>query len=192
MRVTNIEKLKTQLNPGKVYRRSDLEQFTSAIDRDLKKLTSQDILQKVGAGLYFYPKITPYGCLPPNDDVLIKSFLKVTTYLKINWNDYNKLGLGLTQLYNKVVVYNHKRHEEKKLAGFLYDFRRPPNGFPNVISKEFLLVDLFNNIDELGEDLNLLKKRLKKNLHQYNMNILKEIVLNYSKIKTKHAFMDLI
>ena len=113
-------------------------------------------------------------------------------YLKINWNDYNKLGLGLTQLYNKVVVYNHKRHEEKKLAGFLYDFRRPPNGFPNVISKEFLLVDLFNNIDELGEDLNLLKKRLKKNLHQYNMNILKEIVLNYSKIKTKHAFMDLI
>lgn len=135
MKLTNFEKLKTQLIPGRVYRRADLEPFTSAVDRDLKKLLSNNFLHKIAGGLYYLPKKSSYGLLPPDEDQLIQTFLKVSNYLKVNWNDYNKLGLGLTQLYNKVVVYNYKRHKRKKLAGFLFDFRRLPNGFPHNVKR---------------------------------------------------------
>ena len=48
----------------------------------------------------------------------------------IFWNQYNALGLGLTQLYNRLIVYNHKRHGIFKLGNKTFDFRRPARGFP--------------------------------------------------------------
>ncbi|WP_426032776.1 hypothetical protein [Caulobacter sp. DWP3-1-3b2] len=61
------------------------------------------------------------------------------------------LGVGTTQLHNKTVVYNHKRHGKFALGGRTYDFRMKP-AVPKKLSREFLLVDLVNNLDQLGED----------------------------------------
>lgn len=58
---------------------------------------------------------------------------------------YNSLGLGATQLYNRKRIYNHKKHEDVKLGNKVYEFRRKPK-FPKILSREYLVVDLLNNL----------------------------------------------
>src|SRR6266567_8389334 len=48
-------------------------------------------------------------------------------------NAYNSLGVGTTQLYDKTVVYNHKRHGPVSLGGRVFDFRVKPS-FPRRLS----------------------------------------------------------
>lgn len=74
-------------------------------------------------------------------------------------NAYNSLGVGTTQLYNEQVVYNRKRHGKFKLGNRTFCFRVKPY-FPKDLSKEFLLVDLVNNISRLAEDQNAVLGRV--------------------------------
>jgi hypothetical protein len=72
------------------------------------------------------------------------------------------LGLGTTQLYNKQIVYNHLRSGDIKLGNKLFSFRKK-SAFPQKPTKEFLVVDLINNLDALAEDQpKILEKTLKK------------------------------
>ena len=66
-------------------------------------------------------------------------------------NAYNQLGLGTTQLYNKRVVYNQKRHGTFPLGNRMVTFERRMN-VPRQLSPEFLLVDLVNELGDLAED----------------------------------------
>jgi hypothetical protein len=55
-----------------------------------------------------------------------------------------------TQLYDKTVVYNRKRHGDFSFGGRKFAFRVKP-AFPKSLTKEFLLGDLVNNVDQLAE-----------------------------------------
>jgi hypothetical protein len=107
-------------------------------------------LTKLAGGLYAYPRQTVFGKAPAADDELVTRFLKDDRYLLASPNAYNSLGVGTTQLYDKTVVHNHKRHGEFALGGRKFDFRVKPT-FPKKLSREFLLVDLVNNLDRLVE-----------------------------------------
>ena len=112
-------------------------------------------------------------------------------FLLYSWNQHNSLGLDLTQLYNKVVVYNLKRHGKFKLGDKTYDFRRPNRGFPDVLTPEFLLVDMMNNIEELAEDADLVKTQIKNNLYKFDASKANNYALSYGKVATKHFFKKL-
>jgi hypothetical protein len=140
-----------KMKQGIVYRRADLIKESSAADRYLESLVSKNKVLKVSPGLYLRPKTSAFGIVPPNEKDLIKSFLNDDRFLINSYTNYNQLGLGLTQLYNQQIVYNYKRYESVRLGNREYFFKRVPK-FPKQLSKEFLLVDLFNNIKNLGED----------------------------------------
>ena len=70
-----------------------------------------------------------FGKAPAQDDELVATFLKDDRFLLASPNAYNSLGVGTTQLYDKTVVYNHKRHGEYALGGRKFDFRVKP-AFP--------------------------------------------------------------
>ena len=108
-----------------------------------------------------------------------------------SWNQYNSLGLGLSQIYNSAVVYNRKRHGVFKLGGKTFDFRRPARGFPSRLSPEFLLVDLVNNLDELSEDSHLIKSQIKDNMQRFNWKKVLEHAEHYGKIATTRFFKDI-
>jgi hypothetical protein len=76
----------------------------------------------------------------------VAGFLKDHRFLLASPNAYNALGVGTTQLYDKTVVYNHKRHGQFSLGGRTFDFRQKPS-LPKKLTREFLLVDLANNLD---------------------------------------------
>lgn len=177
--------LMNHLELGKVYRRETLMPYTKAVDRDLKTLSTSGVLRKVAPGLYYYPKTSRFGELPPSDYDLVNTFLKDDPFLTFTWNDYNSLQLGLTQLYNKVMVYNRKRHEVVRLGNTLFDFRRPIKGFPPELSKEFLLVDLLNNLSEMADDPEEVKRHVKDRLSYFKMDKLKKMSKWYGEVSTR-------
>ncbi len=110
-------------------------------------------VRKAAQGLYYVPRRTPFGDAPPSEEALVEKFLDDRHFLMFNPSCDNALGLGTTQLYSKTVVYNHKRHGTFALAGFEFDFRDKPR-FPSrkQVNREYLLVDMLNNLTDLAED----------------------------------------
>jgi len=144
--------LADHLRAGSVYRREDLSRLSSAVDRDLGKLVAAGRLRKLAQGLYHAPKPSRFGPLPPDDHQVVLAFLRGDKdFLLFSPSTYNTVGLGTTQLYNRTLVYNRKRHGIFKLGNREFDFRVKPR-FPHQLTPEFLFVDLLNNLNELAED----------------------------------------
>lgn len=186
-----LRKLKRHLRRGSVYRRSDLERWSSSVDRHLKQLLTEGTLQKMSQGVYYYPKETVFGAAPPNESALVRSFLKDDEFLITSPNAYNALEVGTTQLYNKRVVYNHKRHGEFDLGGRKFFFHMKPK-FPKNLSPEFLLVDLVNNLDTLAEDKEMVLSKAKEKAGKLDLAKLKRTVSAYGGAKAKKVFSSVL
>jgi hypothetical protein len=149
--MAKLDELKKYLKHGEVYRRTDLAMFSKSVDRHLAELLKEGTLQKLSQGVYYYPKESVFGQTPPQEETLVRSFLKDDRFLLTSPNLYNALGVGTTQLYNQRTVYNHKRHGKFKLGNRTFDFQ-VKHHFPEKLTPEFLLVDLAGNLDKLAED----------------------------------------
>ena len=97
----------------------------------------------------------------------MRAFLKTADFLLTSRNLYNQLGLGLTQVYNTYVVYNHKRSGDFRLGGKPFKFRVVP-AYPEKLSKEYLLIDMLNNLEHLPDDTDLVLRNLKSRLDQFD------------------------
>jgi hypothetical protein len=102
--------LANELQAGRVYRREELARLSSAVDRNLRELVQAGKLKKIAQGLYHAPKQSSFGPLPPTDEQVVGGFLRDKDFLVFSPSAYNSVGLGTTQLYNRTLVYNHKRH----------------------------------------------------------------------------------
>lgn len=182
--MNRLEELKRHLKRGQVYRRDDLAKWSKSVDRHLDALVEEDTLQKLSQGLYYYPKLSAFGKTPPEEDVLIRSFLKDDRFLLTSPSSYNSLGVGTTQLYNERTVYNHKRHGEFKLGNRKFSFRMKPH-FPSKVTKEFLLVDLVNNLETLAEDPTEVLKNIALKVRTMDTKKLKRYVSQYGNAKAK-------
>ena len=186
-----MEFLKQHIKLGVVYRRSDLEFYSSSVDRDLGRLVKDGVLFKLRQGLYYSPKKSKFGMVPPDDSDMVAKFLKDDTFLLVSPNSYNSLGLGLTQLYNTTWVYNHKRHGEFKLNGknFLFKLK---SGFPEILSTEFLVVDLLDSLDELAEDPNKVVESFIKNISRFDINELIKMSVHYGSGTTRKLILKTV
>ncbi len=191
MKTLKRDNVLSHMKSGVVYRRVGLLPYSNNLDRDLTTLVAQNKLKKPAPGLYYKPSVSRFGLLPPSDEALMKAFLK-KPFLMYSWNDYNTLGLGLTQLYNQVVVYNSERHEDIKLGNRTFAFKRPNNGFPAKLSREFLLVDLLNNAKYLTEDVSHLETKVKAKLTEFDPAQLLQLATEYGKVHTKKIILALL
>ncbi len=186
-----VKELKSHLKPGMIYRRSDLIEWSNAVDRHVMELVEDGTLQKLTTGLYYCPENSIFGNVPPDEEKLVRSFLKDEYFLLISPNDYNSLGVGTTQLYNKRVVYNHKRHGDFKLGGKTFTFHLK-HRFPKKVTPEFLLVDLVNNLDNTAEDAKVIMDNVAHKLKSFNLKRLKRSVKEYGNVRTKSLLTTLI
>lgn len=185
-----LQVVKSHLEPGMVYRRSDLSKWSNAVDRHLAQLQGDRSLVKLSGGLYFCPKETVFGSVPPNDADLVAGFLKDRRFLLMTPSAYNSLGVGSTQLYNETIVYNHKRHGRFKLGNRYFQFV-VKHYFPSELTDEFLLVDLVDNLSKLAEDRWNLLSKINEKIKSMNYKNLKEAVDNYGSVRTKKFFSNL-
>lgn len=178
--------LDKHVRAGKVYRREDLLPYSSSVDRELQRLVAAGTLRKLAQGLYCKPKKNVFGEVPPAEKDLLATFLRDRNFLSFNPSIYNSLGLGTTQLYNKTVVYNHKRHGQFKLDQRVYDFRvkhRFPK--PAQVSPEFLLVDMLNNLAELAEDEAEVLDHAQRRLDSFDQKRLRKALADYGSAATR-------
>ena len=191
MELTAAKRLVGEMKPGRVYRRPELAVFSNNLSRDLDKLVESKELVHAAPGLYYRPEMTKIGPLPASPRELVRAFLNDNDFLLTSLDDYNPLGLGLTQLYNETIVYNRKRHGRFVLDGRRFSFRRPRN-FPSSLSKEFLFVDVLNNKEELLEDTSRLENLLAAQAKELDRNKLLDSASNYGKVATRKFFEALV
>ena len=182
--MNKLLELKKHLKRGKVYRRADLSMWSTSVDRHLDELVKEGTLQKLSQGLYYFPNLSVFGETPPDEEVLVRSFLKDNRFLVTSLNAYNALGVGTTQLYNQKIVYNHKRHGDFNLGGKTFSFRVKPH-FQNKVTQEFLLVDLLNNIDQLAEDSKEVVSKVQSKAKTMDTKKLKKTLQEYGSMKSK-------
>ena len=184
MRQSKVETLFNKMTAGLVYRRTDLEKYSNAVDRHLQALVSSNRVLRLSAGLYTKPKESAFGALPPTDHELVSAFLKDDRFLITSFNNFTQLGLGLTQLYNNKIVYNYRRHGEFELSGQLFYFKRIPR-FPKLLSREYLLIDMLNNLKNLAEESDLIVKSFFENKDKFDQKKIMSLSKLYSSAKTR-------
>jgi len=187
--MTKLDELKRHLKPGQAYRRADLARWSTSVDRHLKQLVESGTLRKLSGGLYAFPKETAFGPAPASDKDVVGAFLKDNKFLLASPNAYNSLGVGATQLYDKTVVYNHKRHGEFQLGSRKFAFRVKPR-FPKALAPEFLLVDLVNNVDQLAEAKADVLKRVTQRAASTDRRRLRRAVREYGNVRTQKFFAN--
>ena len=191
MRTTAAERLKQEMNPGRVYRRQELGSFSNNLTRDLNRLVKSKELVRAAPGLYYQPEMTRVGPRPASAEELVRAFLSDGDFLLTLLDDYNPLGLGLTQLYNETIVYNRKRHGRFVLDGRRFSFRRPRD-FPPRLSKEFLYVDVLNHKKELLEDTSRLEALMANQSTKLDRKKLLAAAKSYGKVSTRRFFEELV
>lgn len=183
--------LAQHLRAGKVYRREDLVAYSSSVDRELQQLVAAGRLTKAAQGLYYAPRKSVFGDVPPTEDEMLATFLKDKEFLSFNPSVYNTLRMGMTQLYNKTIVYNHKRHGKFRLGNREFDFRvkhRFP--LPSQVSSEYLLVDMLNNFDELAEDEDHVFPIVRRKLPQFDAKKLQKTLQDYGSAATRRLMKN--
>ena len=127
--------------------------------------------------------------MPPEDRELVRAFLKTDDFRLTSYSDFNDLGLGLTQVYNNYVVYNHKRAGDFKLGGKEFKFRLVP-AYPAEATKEYLLVDMLNNLSRLADDVGLVLRNLKPGLKEYDRDRVLDCLERYGNPAAKRMLRE--
>ncbi|HBW21894.1 MAG: hypothetical protein A2X28_02150 [Elusimicrobia bacterium GWA2_56_46] len=186
----NAEKLRNFMQPGRIYRRQDLEAHSTAVDRDLNTLVESGAVRKLSGGIYYRPRKNAFGFTPPGERELLRAFLKTDDFLLTSYNYFNQFGLGLTQVYSAGLVYNHKRAGEYSLGGKRFEFRLVP-AYPDKLSREFLLVDLLNNLRRLPDNTAGVLENLKTRLNEFDRAGLTACLERYGNPGAKKAFREI-
>ncbi|MGQ0708673.1 MAG: hypothetical protein ACT4NV_02880 [Rhodoferax sp.] len=177
------------LQAGRVYRREDLARLSTAVDRHLRELVAMGKLRRLAQGLYHAPKQSCFGPLPPTDEQVVAGFLRDKDFLVFSPSAYNAVGLGTTQLYNRTLVYNHKRHGVFRLGNRQFDFRVKPR-FPKKLTPEFLYVDLLNNVGELAEDRDAVLRQARSKLSSLDGIRLQRAVDRFGSVATRKRLRE--
>lgn len=136
------------LEPGKVYRTSDLYSWSSNPTRLAAQLVDRGELVRLRHGLFAAPRHSRWGDVPPDDDALLQAFLGGSPYLVSGPPRWNALGLGATAMFASPLVYNTKRSGEFELGGRRFFLRRVR--FPAAPTQEWFAVDLLSNAEQAG------------------------------------------
>lgn len=186
-----LSKLKNLLVPGQVYRRADLAPYSANVDRHLAKLVAEGALKKLSQGLYAAPKITDFGEAPPDVESLLRSFLKDDHFVVYGPSQFNSLGLGTTQLYDRLIVFNRKRVGDFTFGERTYSFHRWREA-PKRVTTEFLVVELLNRLEELSEDREQVLDRLKDKLPEFNRRRLLLAASKFGTLSTQKKLKRLL
>ncbi len=136
------------LEPGRVYRTRELARWSANASRLATRLVREGRLERLGHGLYFHPKQSKFGKVPPTDAELMRAFLAGSPHVFTGSQQWNALGLGSTAVHAVTTVYNTKRSETVKLGGRRFALRRV--AFPEQPTPEWYVVDLLEHAEEAG------------------------------------------
>ena len=138
------------LDPGTVFRTAALRRWGENPTRLARRLERDGLVQRLGHGFLFVPKLTKFGAAPPSDSALLDAVLEGGPYVVTGPMRWNALGLGSTALHVHPLVYNTKRTGSVTLGGRTFELRRV--AFPREVTAEWFVFDLLRHTDAAGVD----------------------------------------
>jgi hypothetical protein len=117
-------KSKPLLEPGKVYRTRDLRPWGANPTRLARRLVEAGELRPLAHGLFYHPKRSGFGPVPPEDREVVRGFLGSDEFVLTGSPYWNALGLGAQAVFPVVLVYNRERTGEFRLGSWRYRLRR--------------------------------------------------------------------
>ena len=190
-RKTSLQMMMAALKPGGVYRRADFVRLSSNVDRDLARLVENRFLHKLQRGIYLCPKQTDFGQAMPDERKLLRKFLGDNCFIVYSPCIFNALGFGTTQLYDKMIVLNRKRHGKIAVGDRIFFFRRRKR-VPRTATKEFLLVEMLNCLYEIAEDTSMIMENMQKKLPKFDATNLKHTARRFGKRSTQKTVEQLL
>lgn len=139
------------LEPGKVYRTGDLSQWGANPTRLARRLLREGRLRRLGQGLFYCPRPSRFGLVPPADEEILQGFLGDGSFVITGPPIWNALGLGATAVFPLVLAYNGKRSGEFRLGGRRFMLRRVR--YPVRPRLEWFVVDLIEHHAMAGVSL---------------------------------------
>ncbi len=146
------------LKKGKVYRTQDFAKYGSNPTRFASALVKNGSLIRLQNGLFHAPKQGAFGIVPPSEAALLKGHFGSKPYLVTGPSVWNTLELGTTGVESLPLVYNTTKTGRVLLGKKAFEFRRVR--FPPKVDPEYLVVDLFENLDRAGTDAETVGKAL--------------------------------
>jgi hypothetical protein len=152
-----------ELKKGRVYRTEDFFRFDKNPTRLASKLVEEGKLRQLRKGLYYAPRHSAFGEVPPSEDELLRAFFRGRPYLRTGPSVWNALHLGTTAVEAMPLVYNRTRTGKVRLGGRSFELRRVR--FPRRPTPEYFVVDLLENAERAGADLGSVGTALTAALH---------------------------
>jgi len=153
-----------RLRAGKVYRTEDFRSCTRNPTRLVARLVAQGRLRRLRKGLYYAPRRSAFGDVPPSGNEFLRALFRGRPYLVTGPTVWNGLGLGSTSVETVPLVYNTTRTGFVALGNRRFELRRV--GFPKRPSPEFFVVDLLENCDRAGTRPERVREALRVSLRQ--------------------------
>lgn len=148
-----------KLIPGRIYRTADLKRWGANPTRMAEQLVAAGQLRKLRHGLYYRPQRSKWGVVPPAREEVLRALLKGTPFLVTGSGAWNALGLGSTSVFATPLVYNSRLSGEITIDAFRFAFRRVR--YPHPVNTEWLVIDLIQNRDMAGLDIETLRQTLR-------------------------------
>ena len=184
-----MNRIGNRMTPGEVYRRAELAQYSDSLDRDLRQLVDADEVRKLWRGVYYRPEVFFFGKGYPEFKKILAAYLKDDDFFMTSLNHYNGLRIGTTQLYFQRLVYTKKLRGQRKVFGQNCFFMN--RKFPKKPTIEFYYVDLFNNLEMLAEELDLVRERAVRNIFEMGIDKVRHAAHAYGKPSTIKFFDQL-
>jgi hypothetical protein len=174
-----------RLKAGKVYRTSDLRRWSTNPSRTARRLVREGELTCLAKGLYFHPKRSRFGAVPPDTIGILRAFLKNTPFLITGPDLWSELNLGATAIFPQILVYNTKRSGVFTIAGRSFLLRRIP--FPPNPPVEWFIIDLIEHSDMAGISPETIRQSLEEALQsgRFNAEKLQMMSSKYAKKRTR-------
>jgi hypothetical protein len=181
-----------RLEPGRVYRTEELYRYGQNPTRLAGQLIKAGRLRRLRHGVYYVPTASIFGEVPPAEAECLRSYFRGRPYLRTGPSVWNALGLGSTAVEVVPLVYNTTRTGEVRLGGQRFELRRVK--FPRKPGTEFFVVDLLENLDRAGVDLQTVKRTLRSALQEgrFDRDRLLDMAARYGRRCTEDFIRDIV
>ena len=119
--------------------------------RVIAKLTTEKFLCRIAKGIYYRPKISKYGLVPPSQSSIIDIFTKNNSGMVVGYPLYNRLNLT-TQISKNIEVYSsilsQKSMTIQNITVLYYDLT-----FTDEVIKTVQILDVLEHFNKI-QDLN--------------------------------------
>lgn len=150
------------LKAGRAYRTRELAAWGQNPTRLAKRLVREGQLGQLAPGLFYVPKRSRFGPVPPTDEEILRAFLGTEDFLITGPPRWNPLGLGATAVFPVTLVYNGKRSGEFELGGRRFLLRRVR--YPRPAPAAWFVIDLLEHHQMAGVALPVLEDELRRAL----------------------------